>query len=350
MNMITEAEFRKRLSAPLSGCYLFFGEEDYLKDFCLKAAREKICTDEGLAVFNDVALNFSDVAPDALADTLSNALSVPPMMSDCKIVTMRAMDFGALKPDDLKGLIGVLDTYREDPSNLLILSALPDGFDAGILPKKPSSLFKEISAVCTPVHFEPSTPAKLAGWAVRHFRHEGVEASDAVVRFLIDYCGTSMQTLSLEIGKLCAYVLANGRTAVTEQDVRAVAIPQVDCDFFALSNAILAGNHAEALSVLAVMKFRHVKPEYALAEISQIYCNLYQIKRLAECGMDAAQIGKVFHPAMHSYKVELNLRAARRYSNESLVRAIDLCADADLAMKTYAKRNYEQIEKLVCLL
>lgn len=343
---ITEAEFRKRLQGPLSGCYLFFGEEDYLKAFCIKTAREQICPDEGLAVFNDISLDFLDFSPDALAD----ALDVPPMMCDCKMVTVKSVDFGDLKADEIADLIGILEAHKEDNSNLLILSVIPDGLDTGRLPKKPSALFNKLAAVCTPVYFEASSPAKLSAWVVRHFRHEGVEISDATARFLVDYCGTSMQTLASEIRKLCLYARAHGRTAVTEQDVRTVSVPTADCDFFALSNAILAGNHAEALSVLSVMKFRRVKPEITLSEISQTYCNLYQIKQLADGGLAPADIAKIISPAMHPYVVELHLRAARRHTNDSLARAISLCADADLAMKTYGRNKFEQIERLVCLL
>ena len=44
------------------------------------------------------------------------------------------------------------------------------------------------------------------------------------------------------------------------------------------------------------------------------------------------------------------IKAADKLTEAQLKRALELCLDADLAMKTYAKRDYEQIEKLVCLL
>ena len=53
---------------------------------------------------------------------------------------------------------------------------------------------------------------------------------------------------------------------------------------------------------------------------------------------------------VHEYRTGLYIRAVARQSTESLARAVALCGDADLAMKSYGKRNYEQIEKLVCLL
>ena len=344
MNSITEAEFRKRLQGPLSGCYLFFGEEDYLKSYCLKAAREKICPDEGLACFNDISVEFLNFSVEALTD----AMAAPPMMCDCKIVTVKSFNFGEVKAAEVDGLIALMAAYRDDPSNLLILSVIPDGIDVGT-PKKPSALFKRLCEVCTPVQFEASSPAKLAAWAIRHFRHENIDVSDSMARFLVEYCGKSMYTLSSEIKKLCAYLHAVGKSTVTEEDIRTVSVPEEECDAFALTNALMAGDRARALTVLSVMQFRQVKPEYAIAEIARMYCEMYQTKLLMESGVTAqSEIAKLTR--VHEYRTGLYIRAVARQSTESLARAVALCGDADLAMKSYGKRNYEQIEKLVCLL
>ena len=344
MNSITEAEFRKRLQGPLSGCYLFFGEEDYLKSYCLKAAREKICPDEGLACFNDISVEFLDFSVESLTD----AMAAPPMMCDCKIVTVKSFNFGEVKAAEVDGLIALMAAYRDDPSNLLILSVIPDGIDVGT-PKKPSALFKRLCEVCTPVQFEASSPAKLAAWAIRHFRHENIDVSDSMARFLVEYCGKSMYTLSSEIKKLCAYLHATGKSTVTEEDIRTVSVPEEECDAFALTNALMAGDRARALTVLSVMQFRQVKPEYAIAEIARMYCEMYQTKLLMESGVTAqSEIAKLTR--VHEYRTGLYIRAVARQSTEILARAVALCGDADLAMKSYGKRNYEQIEKLVCLL
>lgn len=343
--IITEAEFRKRLQGPVSGCYVFYGEEDYLKAYCIKAARERICPDEGLACFNDITVDFQDFSVESLTD----ALAAPPMMCDCKMVTVRSFDFGAIKPSEVEGLLALMGAYRDDPSNLLILSVIPEGVDMGYA-KKPSALCKKLLEVSTPVHFEASTPARLASWAVRHFKHESIDVDERTARFLVDYCGKSMYALSSEIEKLCAYLHGKGRTDVKEEDIRAVSVPEESCDAFALTDALLAGDRAAALSALSVMRFRQVEPGYVLAEISQTFCFLYQVRRLSEGGMDRRDIGKVFRPPLHEYRVEKFLAASTRHSEASLTRAIELCADADLAMKSYGKRNYEQIEKLVCLL
>ena len=344
MAYINEAEFRKMLRGAVHGCYLFFGEEDYLKSYCIKAAREQLGIDEGLACFNDIVIDFPEFTVDALAD----ALMMPPMMCDRKLVVVKSFDFAGVKAAEVEGLLALLKQFREDTENLVIISVIPDGLDVGFLPKRPSALFKRLMEVCTPVHFEVSSPAKLAAWAARHFQHEGIAAGDGAIRFLINYCGRSMYELSSEIGKVCAYLNSVGRREVTEEDIRFVTVPEEECDTFALSNAIMAGDRAEALSVLSVMKFRQVKPEFALAEISNLFCNIYQTKMLMAEGLNQSDIAKIL--GLHEYKAGLCMKTARQMPETTLARAVSLCQDADLAMKSYAKRNYEQIEKLVCLL
>ena len=127
-----------------------------------------------------------------------------------------------------------------------------------------------------------------------------------------------------------------------------MAVPETEFDPFAFSNAAMSGNRAAALEALAVMKFRQVKPEYALAEIAGLYSNMYMAKLLKESGVTQSDIAKIIK--VHEFKVGLYLKATEHASLDRLKRSLDLCLDADLAMKTYAKRNYEQIEKLICLL
>ena len=344
MDIITETEYRKRLKNGVRGAFVFFGAEDYLKSYAIKATREVVCPDEGFACFNDMTIDF----PDFTLDALARALEAPPMMADCKLVVLKSFNFSAIKPTECDAVVKLLEEYGQDEMNVLIISVIPDGLDVGYLPKKPSALLKKIMEFATPVQFEPSSPAKLAVWAARHFEHEGIKVTDSVAKYLIEYCGTGMFELSNEIKKLSAYLHAHGRNEVTAEDIRFVAVPETEFDQFAFSNAAMNGKRAEALEALAVMKFRQVKPEYALAEIAGLYSNMYMTKLLKESGATTGDIAKIIK--VHEFKVGLYLKATEHATLDRLKRSLELCLDADLAMKTYGKRNYEQIEKLICLL
>jgi DNA polymerase III delta subunit len=136
--------------------------------------------------------------------------------------------------------------------------------------------------------------------------------------------------------------------------VKFISVPEKSIDSFALTNALMDGNRAAALEALDVLKFRQTKPEFVMAEISGLFVQLYMTKLFKDNGLSQSEITKAFGASkayrVADFKVGLFLKAIERLSFEQLKRSLDLCRDADLAMKTYGKRNFEQIEKLVCLL
>ena len=344
MEIINEAEYRKRLKNGVHGAFVFFGAEDYLKAYAINATRAAVCPDESFACFNDITIDFPDFTPDALM----RALEAPPMMADQKLVVLKSFNFNALKPSEVEAVIGLLEEFGNDEMNLLIIAVIPEGINAGYLPKSPSPLLKRICEFATAVNFEASAASKLTVWVARHFEHNGLKINEGTAKFLVEYCGSDMMKLSSEIEKLSSYLHANSKTDVTADDIRFVAVPETEFDPFAFSNAAMEGNRAAALDALAVMKFRQVKPEYALSEISTLYSRMYLAKQLKKNGATPADIAKILD--VHSFKAGLYIKAADKMSDAQLKRALELCLDADLAMKTYAKHDYEQIEKLVCLL
>lgn len=344
MEIINEAEYRKRLKNGVHGAFVFFGAEDYLKSYAIGATRAAVCPDEAFACFNDITIDFPDFTPDALL----RALEAPPMMADCKLVVLKSFNFNSLKPSETEAVLEILSQFGKDEMNVLIISVIPEGIDTGYLPKRPSAFLKKIGDLATAVNFEPSSTAKLTVWVARHFEHNGIKVREGVAKFLVEYCGNDMMKLSSEIDKLSSYLSAKGRDEVGIDDIKFVAVPETEFDPFAFSNAAMQGNRAAALEALAVMKFRQVKPEYALAEIAGLYTKMYLTKLLKKNGATPTDISKLL--GVHSYQVELYTKATDRMSLEQLKRALELCLDADLAMKTYGKRNYEQIEKLICLL
>ena len=60
MEIIREAEFRREIKRSPEGGYLFFGDEDYLKTADVQAAKQLICPDESLAVFNYLVFDAPD--------------------------------------------------------------------------------------------------------------------------------------------------------------------------------------------------------------------------------------------------------------------------------------------------
>ena len=340
MELLREELFRKQMKKGLSGGFLFFGDEDYLKSFALASARQAICPEETFAVFNDIRLDALDYS----ASALLNALMPPPMMSEQKIVTVSGLNLNSLRSGEIDDLCETLGELPRYDYNVLILSVPAGQMEEGNLPKKPSAVLSRLAEYLTPVHFEPISGARLCAWVGKHFQHHGVEASPEVCAYLIEYSGKSMFILSKETEKLAYYVLEKGRTSVTKEDVENVSVAELSADSFALTNAILDGRYEDAINTLAVMKFRRVEPVILMSEISKAVCEMIAIKSLQEEGYPLGEISAILK--MNEYRAKRYLGGVSKKSMKRLRRAVTLCSEADLALKQ-SPQGYVAIEKLI---
>lgn len=345
LQILKEADFRKELKAAVTGGYLFFGEEDYMKSASLRMARQSVAeADPAMAAFNDIHLDGLDFTPSALLD----AIAVPPMGAERKIITVTGMNFNAMRASDLDKLCEALAEIQDYPYNLVILSAAADALDAGTLPKKPSELLTTLGEYLRPVYFERNTPAKLVGWVQKHYLHNGVQAAPAVCQFTVEFCGRNMFTLAGEIDKVSFYVRAKGREVASEADVRTAAIPTMEYDAFAFTNAVMERRRADALDILSDLKLRRVEPLYILSEVSRVVCDLMAVRTMSDGGQTAAEISAALK--MHEYRVGLYLKQARKIAPELLRNAVTACQAADRALKRSAGDGYGIIERVICTL
>ena len=343
MDIIKEDEFRKRAKNGLSGAYLFFGDEDYLKAHAIKQAESTVCGDPSFAVFNYMKLDATNYSSAALLD----ALTPMPMMSDKKLVTLDGLNFSALKSKEVDELIEILQNFSDYDYNVLIISVPAELIEEGNIPKKPSGVINRLREVLTPVYFEKISGEKLCTWVEKHFAHNGVRASRETCRDLIEYSGKSMFTLSAETDKISFYVLSHGRTEATKSDVREIANPEISHEAFGLANAISDGRYADALKALAAEKFRRVDPIILMSEVSRVLCDLMSIKALLDSGYSAKEISVTLK--MNEYKTRLYCTSAASKSRARIEKGIVLCSEADMALKLSGK-DYQAIERLICSL
>ena len=343
MDIIKEEAFRKQLKKGLSGAYLFFGDEDYLKNFSLKSARNAICEDLSFAVFNDIQIDPLDYTP----NTLVNALMPMPMMGEKKIVSINGLSINALKGNELQDLCEAVSAINDYDYNILIISVPAGLIDEGYLPKAPSKALQALSEVMTPVYFEAISGAKLTSWVGKHFEHNGASATPQVCDMLIEKCGKSMYSLSNETEKLAFYVLQNNRTTVTADDIENVACSVLTSDAYGLANAILDGRYSDAMDALNVLKFKRIDPIFVLPEISMVICDLFVIKALQEEGHNISEISRILKK--NEYRIKIYANTAASKSRESFERALRLCSEADLELKN-SSQAYTAIEKLICSL
>ncbi len=336
---MTEKELKDEAKAPAGG-YFLYGDEDYLKEHYTKQIRAAVIEDESMAAFNEIILSDGTFT----AAALEEALASPPLMQEKKLVRVSLSSYTALPEKERAALIEVYETLADYPDTVVVISVSPGGFDGGT-EKKPSAALKALASHLSCVELPLQTEGKLIKWLYRHLARHSLTADERALRLMISLCGRSMLRLSGEAEKLAASALARRMPAVTEALVQDTVSVTPEEDAFQLANAVMSGNKAAALESLARAKGRGESPVKLLASVSAVFCDMAAVAHLLAEGVDRREVAKVLK--IHEYRAGLYAKACAGKSLESLDRAVELCAEADVKLKT-SGAGYVPLERLIC--
>ncbi len=340
---MTEQELKNEIKKGLSGVYLLAGEEEYLKRYYLLRMRESVLTEEGLESFNHTVVDFSD----GCFGTLINDISTAPFMQEKRLNELVGFNFNSAKDNQLKTLAEIVGEACENDECVFIIYADTDLYDVSKGSRAQAKVRAALGDKVKTVVFDKSTPQKLAVWIRRHVEHEGLVISDFDCSFMVERCGRSMQMLSGEIEKLCAYKHSRSEIEIKREDIIYICAKVEEIGAFALANSVLSGDTAELFRVLGEYKRgdNDIKPKGVLSSVCSVYGSLYQIKELSDGGLDEAAISKKLK--IHEYKVKLYAKTARNIPSQKLERAMELCVEADSEMKL-GFSDFIALERLLC--
>ena len=337
---MTPNEFGKLVKDDLHGIFLFYGDEQYLKQHYINLAKKAVTPDGANAIsFSGEGQSFSDVCRSVV-----DMASMPSMDMSKRFITVYDIEWKRVNEDDLECFEDSMTALKDYDDAVVIIDTRPETFDAGT-EKKPSKLFSALDKNVTTVLFAKESPARLAAWIQKHFTAYKVNADANVCNTIVKYCGRDMTTLNNEITKLAAYVLQNGRNTVTENDIKTVSSAVNEIDTFDFSNAVLNGDAERAFSILSDMKLHKEAPEMILGSLVNIYSDLYTVKIMLESGLLLPEIIRSLK--MHEYKARLYVKRAGVLSKKGLEKAIELCREADKKIKTGVFDSYAVLDVLL---
>lgn len=334
-------DFKSKLkSGELCGWYIFAGEEEYLKNYYRGELKSAVVTDEAFALFNHTVFDGAEMQISALAE----AIKSPPMMADYKLIEWRFADLDKMKAGELSALVELFSEKADYPYAIVAVTALADGFDVGT-PKKPSKLYNKLSEGFEILNFEKTTDAQLLSWLKRHFDAEGITVDAQALNTMLFRVGHSMQMLKNELTKLFAYAKANGRTEITAADVSEITFSNIECDAFAISNAIIEKNSEKAFLALADMKQQRLEPQAVIGQLAKTYSELMSIALLIEEGKDAKDIETIMR--FHPYRLKLYIGAAKKLGTRKIAAALDSLIKTDASSKFGGISGYKAVEMFI---
>ena len=335
-------EFKAKLkSGDLRGCYVFAGEEDYLKKYYMAELRRAVITDEGFAPFNHTVYDGAEVNFAKVTDDLKS----PPMFEPYKLVEWKFPSFNKMKESDLVALEGVLDLIEEYEYAVLSFIVEEEELDLGT-PKKESKFVKRFGKRINVLNFKRSTDAQLQSWLKKHFDAEGIQVDLETVNAMLFRCGHAMSTLANEVDKLVALAKMHGLSRITPAEINEAASSTPECDTFALSNAILERNKREAFAALGEMKHRRLDPSMILGMMARTYSDLVTVSMMLKEGMGQTDIEQALK--INPYKLKLYVKQARSaFTPEKAVRILEELSRTDTAMKYGGITGYTALELFI---
>jgi DNA polymerase III delta subunit len=248
----TPAAVRQQIAAgKAETVYLLQGQDEVEKSALASEFADLV--DEGLRAFNVERMHAGEFTTgDKLADGVSALVAAArtlPMMVPRRIVTvMQAETLLAPKRESEASTraLDQLEALLRNPEPQTTLVLVASSLD------KRGRMYKLLQKQATIVEcgaVEDQTDAER--WVRTRVAAGGAEIEPAAARLLVDRAGLDVKRLRAEVDRLLLYAL--GQKKIGVEDARAIAGPAALVDDWAMTNAIEAGQAAEALSQLALM-------------------------------------------------------------------------------------------------
>ncbi len=335
---MNETELKSKLKADKNGFFVFYGDNEYLKDYYASILRKDLL-DDG---FNYSRFEGSDFSFGDIEDFLStySFMNERKMLevSSPEILKWSDKELSALEKLIALGFDGVtvLFVYRKGEFESKLIPPAK-------APAKPTAVYSlsvAMKNLCHFVDFPLSDTPKLINWINRHFEKEGVSISADASRHLIDYCGNDMYILKGEIEKLCA-VCKN----VGKEEIEKYCCSNVEYQTFDLSEALSAGNTKKVKEIFLNLKTKKADPLLIMGTLIKSFYDMLIAKEARKEGVTSSQMAKDM--AMNPWVAEKRMKSSQAVKKEYLEMALSLCSECDQRLKSFSSDQYAHIELLL---
>jgi DNA polymerase-3 subunit delta len=216
-----------------------------------------------------------------------------------------------------------LTAYLKDPnpSSLLLMTSSEL--------KRSSAQFKALSANAQISELRRPYGKALIKWVVDRFQKEGKKIDAQLAEILIQTGGEDLGILSTEIDKV---VLSAGNSEKITHGDLAVSVPGGVEIVFNFLDALGDRNSTRAMSSLKTLLMNDSPPEYLVHMMAWHYRQLLRGAELVKSGLSPTQAAVKMGKKYSSLK-EKFARQLGRTTEGDLVKALEILADCDLALK-----------------
>ena len=301
--------------------YLFYGEEDYLKEIYTNKIRDAV-PDGGFPEFNHIYLTGS--LPFSEYDDAWEAF---PMMTDRKLIVIKnsgIMKSGRAGRDEESHSTEENKNFWQEKLKHISDDAVVIFCETSV--DKRSVIYKAIAKQGMVVEFSYMSDADLVTWVIKRCLDRKRKISKDTAQNLVSRVDPGLNNLNNELEKL--FDFCDGE--IYSSDVDRVVSKSLNVITFDLTNAVMAGDAKKALAILNDVKANSKESSFAvlyllLASFEKIlHAKLLGEKPLSEI---ASELGAA--PFIARRYVD----SAKGFSEDALVKMVTRVAEIDLEIK-----------------
>ena len=268
--MVTIDELEKKLNTDeLNSIYLFYGEELFLLENCLKKIKKR---------FGELkkGINYINIDDTNVTELISD-IETPAFGYEKKLIIVR--NSGLLKKEGKRKsasnstLVEKISTYIKENIKIINESVVIVFIE---VEAEKNDLYKIIDKNGIVCNFEELKPIDIVKRMKVICNGYKIKVDDLTLKYFIECCGTNMQNLINEIRKLIEFTGENG--TITKESVDLLCIKQIDSVIFELTDNLGKKNIKQALEVLNNLIYQKEPIQKILITLYNHFKKLYIIK------------------------------------------------------------------------
>jgi len=304
--------------------YLIYGEEAFLKKSYKNRMKEAIAGDDTMNFhyFEGKGLDVKEVI--SLADTM-------PFFGERRLILVE--DCGLFKSGGADALVEYLPQMPDTTCMIFVESEVD----------KRNRLYKKVKDMGYAAEMVRQDAKQLASWAGGILAREGKKITARTMDLFLSKTGDDMENIRMELEKLISYTM--GRDVITDEDVEEICTVRVTNKIFEMVAAIVNRKTKVAMDLYEDLLTLKEPPMRILFLIARQFNQILQVKELMAQGMDKGSIASRLK--MQPFVVGKVMPQTRTFSREQILSYVNLCVDAEEAVKTGRLNERLAVELLI---
>lgn len=303
--------------------YLLFGEEAFLRNSYKKRLQEAIVGDDTMNLSR-----FEGKGTDA--DELIRLADTMPFFAERRLILVEDSGF-------FKNASEALVQYLPSMPGTTCLVFVESEVD------KRSKLYKKVKSLGYAAEMGRRDAAQLGRWAGGILSKEGKKITGHTMELFLSMAGDDMENIRMELEKLISYTW--GREVITDEDVEAVCTVRVSNRIFEMVSAIVSQQTRRAMELYEDLLTLKEPPMRILFLIARQFNQLLQVKELTEKGLERKTIASRLK--LQPFVVGKVIPQARQFSRDQILSYVNLCVEAEEAVKTGRLSDRLAVELLI---